>query len=119
MAKDAKGHGSDARGGGGLSDAALSALKPAVPTQPGSPFNRTRLSLVEPAAHQTGVDAASKGLFSDSQIAVLKEGYAKIKSVDPIQPSYGRLTALLDRSSPAHVRGADAGCCRPWCPRGP
>jgi hypothetical protein len=46
MAKDAKGHGSEGHGGSGnLSDAARSALKPSVPTQPGSPFNRTRLSL--------------------------------------------------------------------------
>ncbi len=60
MAKDAKGHGSEARGG----------------SQNGG------------AAHQMGVDAASKGLFSDAQIATLKSGYAGIDKVDPSQPIY-------------------------------
>ncbi len=85
MAKDAKGHGSEARGG----------------SQNGG------------AAHQMGVDAASKGLFSDAQIATLKSGYAGIDKVDPSQPFYSdmvnfpllfKLTALLDKASPAQLK---------------
>ena len=96
MAKDAKGHGSEKRSGSDF----VQGLQPMTPDQ-----QKTLLGRETPlAAHQAGTDAASKGLFTDAQISVLKEGYAKIKSVDPIQPSYGRMTALLDRASPAQLK---------------
>jgi len=72
MAKDAKGHGSEARGAA--------------------------------AAHQEGVEAASRGQFTASQIEQLKAGYAGIKTVDPSQPTYGKLTALLDRATPEQLK---------------
>ena len=106
MAKDAKGHGSEKRGGD-VAGNIQQAYKNAATLGPDHPSVGSALQAAaraQLAAHQGGVEAASKGLFTDTQIAVLKEGYAKIKSVDPIQPSYGRLTALLDRSSPAQLK---------------
>lgn len=36
-------------------------------------------------------------LFSDAHLADLRTGYATIQSVDPCQPTYGKMTALLDK----------------------
>ncbi len=56
------------------------------------------------AAHQEGVGAASKGLFTDAQIMALKSGYSGISTVDPMQPTYGKLTALLDKATPEQLK---------------
>jgi hypothetical protein len=56
------------------------------------------------AAHQAGVEDASRGLMSDSQLGQLRTAYAGIKTVDPSQPSYGKLTALLDGSGPERIK---------------
>ena len=110
MAKDAKGHGSEKRGGMSATEEAQNRSGIAWGAARAKWHDPSSPDYIAPAAHQAGTDAASKGLFTDAQIAALKEGYAKIKSVDPIQPSYGRMTALLDRASPAQLKqlaGAD------------
>ncbi len=43
-------------------------------------------------------------LFSPSMIEQLRTMYGKIKTVDPSQPSYGKLIKLLDGASPEQLK---------------
>lgn len=106
--KDAKGHGSNPRGGSqadrrnaftqkfGVTGGTMASRSPDAAGRTGP-----EKAL---AAHQDGTDAATRGLFSDSQIAALRTGYGSINKVDPMLPAFGRLTSLLDKASPEQLK---------------
>jgi hypothetical protein len=107
MAKDAKGHGSEKRGGGvAISGGKLvtGITKPSAPTQGVAISGGQLVTGINKPAHQEGVDAASKGLFTDAQISTLREGMSGVTRVDPMLPTYPKLIALLGQATPAQLR---------------
>jgi len=55
--------------------------------------------------HTAGIHALpGVDLMSSGQLDQLRAGYAGINTIDPSQPSYGRLTALLDASGPQRLQ---------------
>lgn len=58
----------------------------------------------EGAAHQGEVNAATKGEFSTSHIDQLRAEYSRINTVDPSQPSYAKLTGMLDHMSQPQLK---------------
>lgn len=42
-------------------------------------------------------------LFSDAHLAELRTGYATITGIDPCQPTYGKITAMLDAMDDAQI----------------
>jgi hypothetical protein len=79
--KDALGHGSNPRGNAEAADQLASGPKSAAV-----------------AVHP------SQQLMSASQLSELKTAYSGIKTIDPSQPTYGKLIALLDASHPDRLK---------------
>jgi hypothetical protein len=49
-------------------------------------------------------DSIDEAVFSKSQLDKLRAEYSKIKTVDPSQPTYGKLTAFLDKLDDAKLK---------------
>ena len=104
MAKDKLGHGSDKRGGGvdqskPIKDAGIIRAKGISamygPGSPGYP------------AHGSGVQQVGKqsvDLMSKDQLDKLRTEFSGIKGIDPMQPTYGKLTAFLSDTHPDRLK---------------
>jgi hypothetical protein len=49
-------------------------------------------------------ESIDEAVFSKSQLDQLRAQYSKIKTVDPSQPTYGKLTAFLDKLDDAKLK---------------
>jgi hypothetical protein len=63
------------------------------------------------AAHQQGVNAASRGRFTDDHIAALRQAYAGTPDkMDPTGPAMNKMRDMIARMSPEqHQQLAGAG----------